>query len=202
MDFSRRQSFSGRYGRYGQPSRNRPPGRINKIIIIALVLVTVSVFFWLYGRYWWQEKRWRYIVIHHTASDTGNLEYYREMHRKRGWPDIAYHFLINNGSLNTAMGQIQQSSLWEKRDINYSSRVSWVNYFGIAIGLVGNFEKHRVPPLQKEALINLAAGLAERYDIPPERIIGHREIQNTACPGRFVNLNEVREAVRAVLNEK
>ncbi len=160
------------------------------MLLAALVVLLVG------GRYWWREARWRYIIIHHTASDSGNLEYYRKLHvEKRGWPDIAYHFLINNGSYNSGVGQVETSTLWTERQINYSTKVSYINYFGIAIALVGNFEDHPPPRLQKEALILLVTRLARDYDIPPERIIGHREIWATACPGKHLRLDEIRAAV-------
>ena len=158
----------------------------------ALILFLI-----LSGRYAWEEMRFRYIVIHHTASDIGNLDYYRRLHMKeRGWPDIAYHFVINNGSYNTAMGQVEQSSLWENRSINYSTKVSYVNYFGIAVALIGNFENHSVPALQWESLVNLITMLSKKYNIPPERIIAHRELWETACPGKHFDIVRLRAEVR------
>ena len=144
--------------------------------------------------------RWRYILIHHTASDIGNMDYYKKFHvEQRGWSDIAYHFIINNGSMNTTVGEIEESTLWAERKPNLSTRSWYANYFGIAVVLVGNLERHEAPPLQREALITLLTNLARRYDIPPERIVGHREIQNTACPGKYLHMPGIRQAVAANL---
>ncbi len=168
---------------------------------LALLLLVVALV--LFARYYWREMRWRYIVIHHTASDIGNMDYYRRLHmEEHGWPDIAYHFLINNGSYNSSVGQVEESSLWRRRSLHYSTKVSYINYLGIAIVLVGNFEEHDVPPLQREALINLVTRLAREYDIPPERIVGHREIWATACPGKHLHMIEVRRDVRRNLEAK
>ena len=173
------------------------PRRRKKLIWILIGLVTL----YLLLNHFWREKRWRYIVVHHTASDVGNLEYYRKLHmEERGWPDIAYHFIINNGSANTAMGEIEESTLWQERKNHYSTRISYINYFGIAVVLVGNFEKHAVPNLQREATVNLLLRLSQEYGIPPERIVGHRELQRTACPGKHLNMTEIRAAVRKTLN--
>jgi len=191
------------YGRKKIPLK--APGASNKLkrldfhptyrkYIIAAVLFLFVAFFM---RYAWREMRFRYIVIHHTASDIGNMEYYRRLHMKeRGWPDIAYHFIINNGTYNTAMGQIEESGLWKEREINYSTKVSYVNYFGIAVALVGNFEQHSVSPLQWESLVNLATMLAVKYSIPPERIIAHRELWETACPGKHFDINKLRSEIK------
>ncbi len=173
--------------------RPRLSGALATIILLMVLLFG--------GNYWWKEMRWRYILIHHTASDIGNLDYYKKFHvEQRGWSDIAYHFIVNNGSMNTTIGQIEESDLWKARKANLSTRNWYANYFGIAVVLVGNFERHKPPPLQQEALIKLLTNLARKYDIPPERIVGHREVQNTACPGKYLNMNELRAAVRKNLN--
>jgi len=192
-EMGKKGKFGGRH--YVPLSRHRNSRRFKLVIILLLFAGFLFVYYG--GRYWWRERRWRYIVIHHTASDIGNLEYYRQMHQKeRGWPDIAYHFLINNGSYNTSVGQIETSSLWINRSHHYSTKVSYINYFGIAIGLVGNFQKHPLPTLQREALINLVTRLSKQYSISPDRIVGHRELWETDCPGRFLNLNQIRKAIK------
>jgi hypothetical protein len=163
---------------------------------LGAALACLTLFAYTAGNYWWQEHRWRYILIHHTASDIGNLDYYKKFHvEQRGWSDIAYHFIVNNGSMNTTVGEIEESTLWKERRPNLSTRRWYANYFGIAVVLVGNFERHPPPPLQQEALITLLTNLARRYDIPSERIVGHREIQNTACPGKYMDMNEIRKLV-------
>lgn len=165
------------------------------------IVLFFGLFFLLGGiRYWWKEMRWRYIVLHHTASDVGSLAYYRRQHEER-WGDVAYHIIINNGSQNTAVGQIEYSQRWHKRQHHYSTRRSYLNYFGIAIAIVGDFEKHPLPHVQKQTLLQLLINLSREYDIPPERVIGHREIQNTKCPGRYINMLEVREALRQAMEE-
>jgi hypothetical protein len=91
----------------------------------AMLLPLVGMLWWGVD-YYWREMRWRYIIIHHTASDTGNMEYYRTLHmRERNWPDIAYHFVVDNGSYNTSVGQIEESDLWKTRKPNLSTKVSY-----------------------------------------------------------------------------
>ena len=158
-------------------------------IIIAILLIL-----FLGIRYWWREMRWRYIVIHHTGSDIGNLEFYRKIHSER-WGDIAYHIIINNGTDNTAVGQIEYSQRWINRQNHYSTKKTYLNYFGIAIALVGDFESHPLPPIQKQVFIRFLKNLMQEYNIPPERVIGHREIQNTKCPGKNISMVKIRALV-------
>jgi N-acetylmuramoyl-L-alanine amidase len=177
--------------------------RLKKLLISGSALLILLLILFFTGKYLWEEKRWRYIVVHHTASNIGNLEYFRRVHmEQRGWSDIAYHFVINNGTANTAMGEIEESSLWKNRLPNFSTRITYINFFGIAVVMVGNFETHEPPPLQREALINLLTNLSRKYNIPPERIVGHREVSPTACPGKFLNMVKVREDVARALSQQ
>lgn len=179
------------------------PGKYRKYILRILLIFLAMLLLYFFIDYWIREMRWRYIVVHHTASDIGNMEYYRRIHmEERGWPDVAYHFVINNGSYNTSVGEVEESGLWKSRSINYSTKISYLNYFGIAVVMVGNFDEHEVPPLQKEALVNLLTRLSLKYDIPPERILGHREVWNTKCPGKYLNMIEIREKVRRAIQKQ
>ena len=165
-----------------------------------IILIIIAVLF--LGRYCWREYRWRFIVIHHTASESGNLDYIRKIHiKERGWHDIAYHFVINNGSMGTAPGQIEISDLWLSREANLSTQLNYVNIFAISVVLIGNFENQDIPHLQKESLIRLLTNLSIKYGIPPERVIGHGEIQNTACPGGHIDMNGIRHLLRQKLSE-
>lgn len=167
--------------------------RILKIILLGLLAIFI---FYQSGRYIWREYRWRWIVIHHQGSDTGDLASIQRYHREqRGWSDAAYHFVINNGSRGTVPGQIEESDRWKKRINAGSTKRGLVNRMSIAIVLVGNFQKHPPSPQQKEKLIKLLTRLSREYSIPPERIRGHGEVDNTECPGRYLDLNEIRSRV-------
>lgn len=168
-----------------------------------LLLLFVIGAFLFTGRYLWREKRWRYIVIHHTASDAGNLEYYKRIHQtERGWPDIAYHFVVNNGASGTVPGQIEVSDLWRNRSRGLSTKITYINYLGIAVVMVGNLERHKPSTLQYQALVQLLANLSTDYKIPVDRMIGHRELQQTACPGKHLDLEKLRQDVSKKLSEK
>lgn len=141
-------------------------------------------------------------MVHHSASDRGDLAYIQRLHQKeRGWSDIAYHFVVNNGSMNTTPGQIEVTDLWKKRAGNFSTRVPYANQFGIAVVMVGNFQNHPIPSLQKQALVRLLANLSREHNIPVERIVRHRDLQTTACPGRYVDMREIRSLVKTALEK-
>ncbi len=135
------------------------------------------------------EREWRYIVIHHSATERGNAATFDAAHRRRGWDGLGYHFVINNGA-GGPDGNIEVGHRWHEQTHGAHCRTpgNEHNEYGIGICLVGDFSDRRPSRAQLRSLQNLVGRLASRYDIPPERVIGHGEApqQSTACPGRHL----------------
>ncbi|HHT9113865.1 MAG TPA: hypothetical protein ACFYD0_11140, partial [Candidatus Wunengus sp. YC65] len=53
-------------------------------------------------------RDWRYIVVHHSATSSGNAAEFDKYHRrKKGWENgLGYHFVIGNGN-GTPDGKIE-----------------------------------------------------------------------------------------------
>jgi len=135
-------------------------------------------------------RPWRYIVIHHSATDTGSAETFDTEHRRRGWRGLGYHFVIANGN-GGPDGQVQVGDRWTAQAVGAHTGGTPGNAYnrrGIGICLVGDFDRHRPTRRQLAALKALTAQLADRYGIPPENIIGHRHAPNanTQCPGKWM----------------
>ncbi len=175
---------------------------LRKPLYFSLVFVLAIGCFVVLKRLLTPGFTWKYIVIHHTAAAKGNLETIRKLHiEEKNFPDIAYHFVINNGTVGRQMGQVEESELWRTKSANYSTMSSEMNAKSIAIVLVGNFEKSKPPILQFSALVDLTARLALRYEIPASRIIGHKDVSSTVCPGKFMPLKELRNQVKQRLQQ-
>jgi LysM repeat protein len=132
------------------------------------------------------KRRWSYIVIHHTATDVGNATLIHKSHHDRGfWKGLGYHFIIDNGTLGKGDGQIEASPRWIKQQNGAHCTASKMNYKGIGIGLVGNFNRDLPTENQIRSLAQLVKALSEYYRIPPTRIVGHGEVPGAAtdCPG-------------------
>ncbi|MGV3722036.1 MAG: peptidoglycan recognition family protein [Actinomycetota bacterium] len=138
------------------------------------------------------KNNWRYIVIHHSASPSGNAAAFDRAHRGKGWDGLAYHFVITNGK-GGADGGLEVSPRWwvQKHgahagamptDAPPESRNGY-NEFGIGICLVGNFEKRPPSKAQMKTLAALITRLRGMFDIPTESVVGHRHVKSTACPG-------------------
>ncbi len=132
-------------------------------------------------------RRWRYIIIHHTATDIGNANIIHYSHMKRGfWNGLGYHFLIDNGSLGKGDGQIEVSPRWIKQKVGAHCKASGMNSRAIGIALVGDFDHGKPTRKQMRSLARLIRELVHYYHIPPDHIMGHGDVPgaNTACPGK------------------
>lgn len=106
------------------------------------------------------------VVIHHTASPDVSVETIRKWHIERGFKDIGYHYVIR------ADGTREKG----REGIGAHAK-GWNHYIGIA--LTGDFEKHKPTEAQYKALAKLIV------ELDPDDIKLHKEVGNTACPGRF-----------------
>lgn len=135
---------------------------------------------------------WRYIIIHHSASPSGNAAAFTVQHRKQGWDDIGYHFVIDNGH-GGPDGRLEVTPRWwQQKHGAHAGRLRAVrnpeeknryNEFGIGICLVGNFETAAPTPAQLDTLCQLVTRLRTTFSVPPQNIVGHGNVTSTACPG-------------------
>lgn len=134
----------------------------------------------------YKKGKWKYIIIHHSATDTGNAYSLYDMHLRRGfWNGLGYHFVIDNGTFGKALGQIEISPRWIKQQNGAHCKASNMNKVGIGICLVGNYSKDRVSSKQLDSLVYLVRVLQKYYNIPTARIKGHSQVAGAAteCPG-------------------
>jgi len=132
-------------------------------------------------------RKWKYIIIHHSATDKGNSLAVHKMHLKKGWDKgVGYHFVIDNGTSGKQDGQIEMSPRWIKQEDGAHCKASGMNAKAIGICLIGNFNNERVSREQMESLVYLTNKLRRYYHIPVRRIIPHGQVDGAAteCPGK------------------
>jgi LysM repeat protein len=144
-------------------------------------------------------RNWKYIVVHHSATSSGNAFRFDYFHRKvrhmeRG---MAYHFLIGNGR-GLGDGAIQPGSRWLLQQPGGHVRSEQMNEVAIGICLVGNFDKSPPTAKQMQSLTGLLRYLQGKYRVPRSRVIGHREVKgtHTKCPGKHLSLVSLRQGLR------
>lgn len=142
--------------------------------------------------------RWKYIVIHHSATARGGAKLFDKYHRqKNGWDELGYHFVIGNGT-DTPDGAVEVGPRWRKQKHGAHCKTpdNYFNEHGIGICLVGDFTKTRPTRAQIASLDRLVRFLSEQCRIAPGHIKTHRDITgNTQCPGNRFRLSFVREGL-------
>ncbi len=141
-------------------------------------------------------SRWEGILIHHSAMDEGNAAMIGRSHQQQGFDEMGYHFLIDNGR-GGPNGKIEVGSRWPKQKYGAHCRVNlnddnYWNEHTIGICLVGNFENYPPTEAQYQSLADLVHFLQKRYHIPDNRIKGHRDVDQTKCPGRLFSFSKLR----------
>jgi N-acetyl-anhydromuramyl-L-alanine amidase AmpD len=130
---------------------------------------------------------WRYIVIHHSGTTTGNAAQFDKSHRRRGMENgLAYHFVIDNGTAGRRDGQLETGARWLRQLPGGHCHQEHMNRQGIGICLVGDFTRRAPTSKQMSALVSLVNTLRKRYGIPLSNVRGHGQWpgESSQCPGR------------------
>ena len=121
------------------------------------------------------------ITVHHTAvllednrQAPALARRHQAYHQDLGWPDIAYHFLVDAGG-NVYEGRPVVAAGDTATDYDPTGH--------LLICCEGNFDQQQVPAAQYVALIEMLAWGAVEFDINPATIRGHRDLAGTSCPG-------------------
>lgn len=144
------------------------------------------------------ENHWRYIVLHHSATHYGSAARFDTFHRNvRGWENgLGYHFVIGNGT-GSKDGEIEVSNRWKMQLSGAHAGDPLYNRMGIGICLVGNFEEKDKPTRrQVKSLIRIVHYLSQEYDIPLSSVVLHKEVHDTACPGKNFPYKKVMKGLR------
>jgi len=135
------------------------------------------------------EKKWTAIIVHHSATETGNAAIFDRMHREENhWDGVGYDFVIGNGA-NSGDGEVEVTFRWQRQIAGAhcgGTAENWANEDAVGICLVGNFDYGVPTAKQMQSLTELINFLQQRYKISTNCIYGHRNTPGarvTDCPG-------------------
>lgn len=124
------------------------------------------------------------ITVHHTAAMLADnrdaprrLRGHQRFHRNAGWPDLAYHFVID------AHGHV-----YEGRPVAYRGD-TFTEYDPtghLLVACEGHFDRQPLPAAQLASLTDVLAWGVERFGVGVDTIGGHRDYTSTTCPGAAV----------------
>lgn len=130
--------------------------------------------------------RWKYIVVHHSGTPSGNAKIFDYFHRNiRGMENgLAYHFVIGNGH-DSGDGEIEVGDRWMRQIQGGHLHSDALNEISIGICFVGDFNSDRPTKKQIAAAIELITYLNQICGKQPV-FKAHREInpRPTECPGK------------------
>ena len=120
-------------------------------------------------------------IVIHCADTPWDMDIGAETIRKwhmeeREWSDIGYHYVIRrDGTVETGRPLVRDGA----------HAKGYNNYIGIC--MVGGKAKDgrlacNFTSLQFEALADLVAILQDSHGIPNDKVIGHNEVSDKACP--------------------
>ena len=173
----------------------------------------------------------RFLLVHHSASPNGysrdqSIRYLRSFYHyhtsdEKGWPDIAYNFLVDRH------GQIFEGRRGSIESPVRGDATGGSQGFALLTCFIGDHQEVAPTEAAQASMVALLAWLAGRYDIDPSpgstvefvsrgsnlhpegelvvtpTITGHRTMSRTTCPGdRAFDLvkNSFPDRVTAALN--
>jgi hypothetical protein len=127
----------------------------------------------------------KFVTLHHAGviykPTTDPAKFVKNMQgwgqRDKGWPDLAYHFLI-----------APDGRIFEARLMQYEpeSNTKYPLQGHVGVEMMGDFSKQRINPKQLEAAVKLVAWICQEQKIDPSQIAGHKDraVGQTECPGK------------------
>jgi len=131
-----------------------------------------------------------YIALHHAAAKTCTAAQVDEWHKANKWSGIGYHFFVR-----------KDGSIYRGRPLDsVGAHVSGMNTCSVGICAEGDYDKEKeMPVAQKNAIKELLRYLKGIY--PAAKIVGHREIGESDCPGQFYPIFEMKNHYNNVEEE-
>ena len=128
----------------------------------------------------------KYIILH-TAAFKGDadIDEVRRWHVLRGFNGIGYHYYIRrSGKLQ--VGRAETTPGAHAIDLGMNSK-------SIGICFEGHGDHEPLTQEQRNTLCDLYINIVGRWDIPTERVWGHRETgANKTCPGTQFDMKDIR----------
>ena len=124
------------------------------------------------------------IVLHHSgASADQTVEQIHNYHIGKGWLGVGYNFLVDKNGV-----------IYNGRGIEYvGAQCKGYNNKSIGICAIGNMDVDQMPEAQKVSIIRLVKDIKAHYTTIT-KIVGHKELSATSCPGDKYPLEEIKDA--------
>ncbi len=124
-----------------------------------------------------------HLVQHHMAHKTWGIHEVHAFHKNsRGWNGIGYNWWIGF-----------DGTIYEGRGFHYGAGVEGHNHDSLHVGYQGDFTQQKMTDAQLASGIALNTWLMEKY--PSAKVVGHKELASTSCPGQYFRMAELIQGV-------
>jgi hypothetical protein len=149
------------------------------------------------------------IIVHHTATANStdlSLEHAKAFARSvqnahfgRGWIDTGQQFTISRGAHVLEGRHRSLEALTGGTRHLLGAHCTAQNAYAVGIENEGTYTSVQMPAAQYAALVELCTTICRNYGIRSYQLYGHRDFQNTACPGNtfYPELARLRRDVAA-----
>lgn len=146
--------------------------------------------------------KWHGVMLHHTAgTQAETVASIRKTHiTKNKWGDIGYHYVLE---IKNGKGYLKTG-----RSLKYQGAHAGIDKYNngyIGLCIPGNYETGKMPDSIYSDIINAICRLYEKMNEVQGScsygFLGHREVKATACPGKNINLNKIRNDLSKKLNK-
>lgn len=158
-------------------------------------------------------ERPSYLVIHHTttpnvtdgsreaAESIAKVVQNAHMSPANEWGDTGQHFTVSRGGFAMEGRHGSRYTLEQGQSFMLGVHALGFNAYALGIECEGLYMLNPPPQTLYSGLVPLAAYICQQYELPPSRIIGHRDVTATSCCGDafYAKLPVLREDVRLSL---
>lgn len=125
-------------------------------------------------------KRTDFIVLHHSDAGECSIHDIHRWHLAKSWLGCGYNYFVRKDGL-IYRGRPREAA---------GAQCDGYNNCSIGICAEGNFQEENMLPAQENAIIELCKELSGIYT--GAQIVGHRELNATACPGANYPLEKIK----------
>lgn len=158
-------------------------------------------------------ERPSYLVIHHTttpnvtdgsreaAESIAQVVQNAHMSPANDWGDTGQHFTVSRGGFAMEGRHGSRHALEGGQTFMLGVHALGFNAYALGIECEGLYMLNPPPQSLYAGLVPLVAYICQQYELPPSRIIGHRDVTATSCCGDafYGKLPVLREDVRLSL---
>lgn len=126
-------------------------------------------------------------VVHHTAGSNYYSDgkavvrgIYRYHTHANGWSDIGYNLLVDK------WGNVYEGRAGGLERAVIGAHAAGYNTGSVGISVLGNLDVAQPSTAAVSAVARALAWKFQIHGIDPNRIVGHRDVGQTACPGRYL----------------